>query len=70
MPVKFDNDPIERYECMNAADGSANIIFLRQPGRFLRKLKHSERVVMEAEFFHEGLRQITFHTSGLNWENN
>jgi hypothetical protein len=67
ISVKFDDGPIQKFGCTDAADGSSNVIFLEGAKRFLAELKRSKRAVIEAEFFREGVRQMEFNTAGLNW---
>lgn len=68
ISVKFDNGPIQRYRCSNASDGSSNMVFIEGSRNFLKKLKKSKTVIVEAEFFQNGLHQMKFKTEGLNWE--
>ncbi len=66
--VKFDDGPIERFSCTDASDGTNNMIFVRNASSFLAKLKKSKRVVVEAEFFQNGMQQMVFETANLKWE--
>lgn len=66
--VKFDDGPIERFACTDASDGTNNMVFVRNARGFLAKLKKSERVVIEAEFFQNGMQQMVFETANLKWE--
>lgn len=65
--VKFDGGAIQHFACAEAADGSTNVIFLRNAARFVRELKKSNRVQIEAEFFQAGLQQLAFNSAGLKW---
>lgn len=67
--VKFDDGPIRRYGCTDASDGSNNMIFVEGANSFLANLKKSKKVVVEAEFFQNGMQQLTFNTANLKWEN-
>lgn len=66
--VKFDDGPIERFGCVDASDGTNNMVFVEEENNFLSKLRKSERVVIEAEFFQNGMQQMKFNSKGLNWE--
>ena len=68
VSVKFDDGPIQRYNCTRASDGSSDVAFIRNSGRFITALKTAERVVVEAEFYQSGRRQIIFSTQGLLWD--
>jgi hypothetical protein len=66
--VKFDDGPIQRFGCQDASDGTSNMVFVQNARGFLAKLKKSQRVVVEAEFFQNGMQQMTFNSAGLKWE--
>lgn len=68
VSVKFDDGPIQRYNCTGASDGSSDVAFIRNSARFITALKSADKVVVEAEFFQSGRRQIIFSTSGLDWD--
>lgn len=65
--VKFDNGPTETYSFVGASDGSSDIIFFEGVKRLVAKMKRSERMIVEAEFYNNGLRKMTFQTEGLKW---
>lgn len=67
--VKFDDGAIQRYGCTDASDGTSNMIFIQGSKGFLSKLKKSKKAVVEAEFFQNGMQQMTFDTANLKWEN-
>lgn len=66
--VKFDDGPIQRYRCLDASDGTSNMVFVQGAKGFLAKLKKSKKVIVEAEFFQNGIQQLTFDTTNLEWE--
>ena len=68
VSVKFDDGPIQRFTCASASDGSSDGAFIRNAGRFVTALKASKKVIVEAEFFQSGRRQIIFTTEGFEWE--
>lgn len=67
VSVKFDDGPIQRFSCTGASDGSSDVAFISNSARFITALKSADRVIIEAEFFQEGRRQITFDTRGFEW---
>lgn len=67
--VKFDDSPIQRFGCTDASDGTSNMVFVEGANGFLAKLKKSKRVIVEAEFFQNGMQQLAFDTANLKWEN-
>jgi len=68
VSVKFDDKPIEHYSCAAASDGRTNEIFLNGESRFVGRLRHASKVVIEAEFYQSGTRQLTFTVAGLDWK--
>ncbi len=66
--AKFDDGGIERFGCTDASDGTNNMVFLNDDRRFLQKLKKSKKLIVEAEFFQNGIQQMTFDTTNLEWE--
>ena len=66
--VKFDDGPIRRFGCNDASDGTNNMIFVEGAKGFLASLKKSKIMVVEAEFYRNGMQQMTFNTAGLKWE--
>lgn len=68
ISVKFDDGPIQRYGCNDAADGSSNMVFIEGAKGFLTKLRKSKKAVIEAEFFQNGMQQMTFDTANLDWQ--
>src|SRR3546814_11310943 len=67
--VKFDDCAIQRYGCTDASDGTSNMILIQGSKGFLSKLRKSKKAVVEAEFFQNGMQQMTFNTANLKWEN-
>ena len=68
VSVKFDDQPIKRYGCDGASDGSSDIAFLSNETGFLASLKKSKKVIIEAEFYQQGNQQFVFDTAGLDWK--
>ncbi|WP_159981927.1 MULTISPECIES: hypothetical protein [unclassified Novosphingobium] len=67
LSVKFDDGPIQRFGCTEAADGSSNMVFVDNAKSFLAKLKTSKKVIVEAQFYQNGMQQMTFQPAGLEW---
>lgn len=69
VSVRFDDRPIEKYICHEPSDGRLDVIFLTPFSKFLRNIKLSKKVIIEVEFFQNGVRQIEFNSSNLKWDN-
>jgi hypothetical protein len=67
ISVKFDDGPIRNYGCTDASDGSTSMVFIEGAKGFLSKLKASKKMVVEAEFYQNGLQQMSFNTANLKW---
>jgi hypothetical protein len=63
--VRFDNDKAKVYEAVGPSDYSTTSLFILGYDRFVARLKRSKKVSIEAEFFQEGERVLTFDTSGF-----
>ena len=68
ITAKFDNGPVQKFSCEGTSDGTTNVVFIGSPQKFIAALKGAKTVIVEAEFFREGRRQITFGVQGLNWK--
>lgn len=68
IKIRFDDNVAKKYSYSNSSDGSTDIIFLDSVGSILDKIKKSKRMLIEVEFYQEGLRVIEFYTEGLKWE--
>ena len=64
---KFDAGEVLHYSCDHAADDSSNIVFLGPEQMILRQLRDAQQLVIEAQFFRERSRKLTFHVAGLKW---
>ena len=69
IKVKFDENKPMSFNYNEASSGSSGIIFIENAGRFLESLKKSKRVIIEAEFFDNGYKQLEFNSAGLIWKN-
>jgi hypothetical protein len=67
IAVKFDAGAIESFNCSNPSDGSADVLFITPQANFIQKLRKSKKLIIEAEFYSHGRKQMTLLPSGLNW---
>lgn len=65
--IRFDDKPMKRYSFTAPSDGSSNLAFIDEANAFIAKAKKSKKVIIEIEFYQEGLRAIEFDVSNLNW---
>jgi hypothetical protein len=68
IKASFDHGPVLTFSAVEASDHSSNIIFIQGYARFLKELKKSKVAVIEVNFYRAGAQNISFDTSGLNWQ--
>jgi hypothetical protein len=64
LSVRFDDAPAVAFDALQSPDGSRTRLYLQPVGEFLRSLRTSRRVTIEADFyltgFQSGSRYLTF----------
>lgn len=65
--VRFDQDDTDYYLVYPASSGNSKIAFISRPHEFIPQVKKHKKLLIEAEFYQEGLRQIEFDISNLKW---
>ena len=66
--IKFDEEAPINVLANHSTSGSSAVVFLGSEKKLISKLKTAEKLIIEAEFFNVGYKQINFSTKGLNWE--
>lgn len=68
VSVKFDDGPVQELAANEAEAGSSEVLFLANDiSSFVNKLKKSDSVMIEVNFFDHGKEQFKFDVSGLDW---
>ena len=68
VSVKFDDGPVQKYSTLEASGGSSEVLFLENDlSGFVNKLKSSERVMVEVQYYDRGAEQFKFDVAGLDW---
>lgn len=65
--IKFDDEAPINVSANHSTSGSSDVVFLGSESKIISKLKTSEKVMIEAEFYDSGLNNITFSTKGFEW---
>lgn len=58
----------EKLTLSRPEDHDSETLFATYPDGLIRKLKGSQKVIVELPFYQEGNRQFTFETAGLQWD--
>ncbi len=66
--IRFDENSPKKYSFSGASDASSDIIFINSTKDVISKIKVSKKMLVEAEFFNEGNRQMEFDITGLKWD--
>lgn len=59
--VRFDGGKVQKFYYNEPNDGSSNLIFLRNAQKFIEKCKNAKDIIIEQEFYQEGVHQFKFH---------
>lgn len=65
--ARFDDNPAKSYKTSPASDGSSDVLFILNESNFIANIKRSKKLLIEAEFYREGNRQIEFNIENLKW---
>lgn len=68
ITVKFDDGPLETFNCSEDDSGPNDVVFITPPARFINRLKAAKVMMLEAPFYEIGNAQVTFNVEGLEWE--
>jgi hypothetical protein len=64
LPIRFDDAPAVAFDALRPTDDSRTRLYLQPVGEFLRSLRGSRRVIIEAPFYltyyQTGSRDMTF----------
>jgi hypothetical protein len=64
--ISFDG-AVEKLTLSSPADHSSDVLFATYDQALVRKLKSSDRTIVELPFYQAGNRQFVFDTRGLEW---
>lgn len=65
--ISVDGKP-EKLSLNTSADNDSKVLFAKYPAAIIKKLRGSEKVIIELPFYQEGNRQFKFDTYGLEWQ--
>jgi hypothetical protein len=64
IKVRFDEGEPVTYSISSSDDGSADVVFIKNPAGFIANLKASTAIKVEAPFYQAGRKVIYFDTAG------
>lgn len=65
--VRFDEGNPQRWSAAGAADNSSTVIFLRNEGGFIQKLRGAKVVRIQIPVYQEGEPMLEFHVGGFDY---
>ncbi|CAM3700826.1 hypothetical protein MUGA111182_03990 [Mucilaginibacter galii] len=67
VKVRFDDKKPINFTCSEPSDGSSDALFIDSPKKFLTLLKSAKKVIVQAEFYESGLKEMEFDTKDFKW---
>lgn len=68
IEVRFDDKKAEKWKANGPADNSNNILFIKNPKTFIKKLLSSNKVLIKVPFYQQGEPVFEFHVKGLEMD--
>lgn len=65
VSIKFDGGPITKIGVTTSDD--LRTMFIASPDKFIEKLKHAKKLIVETDFLGSGTHQLEFDVRGLQW---
>jgi hypothetical protein len=65
--IRFDDGRAESFNTTSPSDGDTEYAFIEPASRIIAKLKKAKHIVLEAQFFNNGVKQIEFNVEGFKW---
>jgi len=66
--IRFDSDPAITFTGLEPSDGSTTLLFIEETKKFLTHAKKAKKMIVQAEFYESGLREMEFNVAGLKWD--
>lgn len=68
IKIRFDDEQPITFNCVEPSDGSMDKIFIHNTSMLISKLKKTKQIIIQAEFYNEGLKQMTFNVLDFQWD--
>lgn len=66
--VRFDSDLAIAFTGSEPSDGSSTVLFIDPAKKFITHIKNAKKMIVQAEFYESGLREMEFNVAGLKWD--
>lgn len=66
VSVKFDGNPVEKFNVLKAQDHSSDSFFIENSKKFIKQVANSKKAIIEANFYNEGLVQFKFSLTDID----
>lgn len=67
IKVRFDNDPAISFKGSGPSDDSSTTLFIEPASKFIAHAKKAKKMIVQAEFYEDGVQDMIFNVDGLNW---
>jgi invasion protein IalB len=67
IKIKIDDKDPVTYKALSSSDGSSTYVFVSPVTRLVKQLKGAKTMVIEAEFYQSGLKQMEFNVKDFKW---
>lgn len=69
VTVRFDDDEAQKFYTSSPSDHSSDCLFLKNPGKFIKRAKTAKSIKIQVPVFQEGNPMFTFKVDEpLTWE--
>ncbi|WP_345954115.1 hypothetical protein [Mucilaginibacter sp. PAMB04168] len=68
VKVRFDDNKAMTFPCSEPSSGSSDLIFIGNEKKFIKNLKTAKKLLIQAEFYEAGLKEMEFSTAGFKWD--
>jgi hypothetical protein len=67
IKARFDDKKPMTFTCLEPSSGSSETLFIENTKKFITQLKSAKKVIIQAEFYDSGPREMEFDTKDLKW---
>ncbi|RYY76899.1 MAG: zinc ribbon domain-containing protein [Gammaproteobacteria bacterium] len=67
LNVRFGNEELKAFEASMPEDMDTTVVFVKEAKPFIKRLKKTNKIFIEVQFFSGGRQVFEFDTSNLNW---